>query len=116
MVSNFRLDLPDVLIDGSTMFDDFGTTGTGSCYLGVFPNIGSAEEAKTIYTGVSFLKKFYTYFDMTECATGGKCEHLSVTAGVRNQSANILQAQYDDGASFYNERAGDQSIWSRYPN
>lgn len=65
-----------MLVDGSTMFDDFGADGFGSCYLGVFANTGSEEEDKTIYAGVTYLKKFYTYFDMSNCLIESNCNYL----------------------------------------
>lgn len=113
--STFDLPLQDFLVDGM-MLGDSGEAFGGACYLGLFSSEGSAQQDTTVYAGVLFLQKFYAYFDASQCKVSGDCTHLTVTAGMRNQSAQILQAQYNDSAPYWDEKAGDQSEWSRYPN
>ena len=112
----YSFELQDLLVDGS-VFDDYGTVDeSGACYLGIFSNKGAAREATVTYAGVLLLQKYYTYFDMTNCQPGNDCQFNTVTSGRHNTSAQILQSQYNDSAPFYNERPGDQSVWTRYPN
>ena len=82
----FYMDLEDLLVDGN-MFGDSGIDSKGSCYLGLFPNTGADRASSVIYAGVSLLQKYYTYFDLTSCQSGGTCETLSITSGIRNTSA-----------------------------
>lgn len=57
---NFEFEIEELFVNGSAVFDEPNT-----CYIGVFPNTNAKNTAYT-YAGTVFLKKYYTFFDMSE--------------------------------------------------
>ena len=107
----FFFDLGDLLVDGSV----FGEEGT--CYVGIFKNTNAAYPSMT-YAGILFLKKYYTFFDMSgfdmsEFMLG---QHLRVGIGLRNPDNFILRKQYDTFFEGYDPEKRDQSAFTFEPN
>lgn len=110
-VKYFVFHLVDLLVDGSV----FGETNT--CYLGIFKNTNAQHPTMT-YAGVAFLKKYYTFFDMTGYDTAEFLlgQKLRVGIGARNPDNFILDKQYDHYFDGYAPNLNDQSVFTFQPN
>lgn len=100
----FFFDITDLLVDGLI----FGEENT--CYLGVFKNTNSQYPATT-YAGILFLKKYYTFYDMSGLDNDNFIldQRLRVGVGLRNPNNYILDKQYDKFFNGYAPNLYDQS-------
>ena len=61
----------------------------GKCYIGIFPNT-NAKESNTFYLGQLYMKKYYTFFDVSGVQENGT-DHMIIGTGIKNPEATILQ-------------------------
>lgn len=65
------------------------TQEEGACYIGIFPNT-NAKSLNTLYLGQLFMKKYYTYFDISGVQENGT-NFLRIGTGLKNPNTQILQ-------------------------
>lgn len=111
IVKTFSFHLAELLIDGA----HFGEPG--SCYIGVFPNT-NAPYPTMAYAGALFLKKYYTFFDMSgyDADSFFLGQTLRVGIGLKNSKNLILDEQYNKFSESYAPYMHDQSNFTFTPN
>ena len=104
--------MEDLLVSGKELGH-----GPNRCYLGIFPNTYSGDPTLT-FAGTIFLKKYYTFFDMSGYDANNAQSKLRVGIGKKNPNNTILESHYNKFYSDYDKSLSesDQSVFSYLPN